>query len=254
MMLIRPVLQDDRFVADVGGACGDARVLHIWWLGQSGFLLKWLDHCLLLDPYLSDSLTTKHAATDKPHIRITARVVDPARLDFVNVVTSSHNHTNHLDETTLGPLLAANPGLQLVIPEANRAFVAARLAREPDLPVGLDDGVSAQVGTFRFNGIAAAHEELEPDALRRYTHLGFVVRFGPWTVYHSGDTVCYSGLVERLTPSNVDVAILADPLSNVGFQTGGTSKSNYIALLNQCSVLGEMLQWQKLLFSYRQAI
>ena len=135
-------------------------------------------------------------------------MVDPARLDFVNVVTSSHNHTNHLDETTLGPLLAANPGLQLVIPEANRAFVAARLAREPDLPVGLDDGVSAQVGTFRFNGIAAAHEELEPDALRRYTHLGYVARFGPWTVYHSGDTVCYSGLVERLTPSNVDVAIL----------------------------------------------
>ena len=91
----------------MGGPCGDARLLHIWWLGQSGFLLKWLDHCLLLDPYLSDSLTTKYAATDKPHIRITARVVDPVRLDFVNVVTSSHNHTDHLDGATLGPLLAA---------------------------------------------------------------------------------------------------------------------------------------------------
>ena len=35
-----------------------------------------------------------------------------------------------------------------------------------------------------------------------------MVGFGPWTVYHSGDTVHYSGLVERLTPFNVDVAIL----------------------------------------------
>ena len=111
MMLIRPVLQDDRFVADVGGACGDARVLHIWWLGQSGFLLKWLDHCLLLDPYLSDSLTTKHAATDKPHIRITARVVDPVRLDFVNVVTSSHNHTDHLDESNTRTLTCREEGV-----------------------------------------------------------------------------------------------------------------------------------------------
>ena len=97
-------------MADLGGPCGDARLLHIWWLGQSGFLLKWLDHCLLLDPYLSDSLTTKYAATDKPHIRITARVVDPARLDFVNLVTSSHNHTDHLDETTLGPYTCRESG------------------------------------------------------------------------------------------------------------------------------------------------
>ena len=241
-------------MADVGGACGDARVLHIWWLGQSGFLLKWLGYCLLLDPYLSDSLTTKYAATDKPHIRMTARVVDPARLDFVNLVTSSHNHTDHLDETTLGPYTCRESGVATGHSGSESGFCGRAAGREPDLPVGLDVGVSAQVGTFRFNGIAAAHEELEPDALRRYTHLGYVARFGPWTVYHSGDTVCYSGLVERLTPSNVDVAILADPLSNVGFQTGETSKSNYIALLNQCSVLGEMLQWQKLLFSYRQAI
>ena len=40
---------------------------------------------------------------------MTARVIDPARLDIVDVVTSSHNHTDHLDAETLWPLLAANP-------------------------------------------------------------------------------------------------------------------------------------------------
>ena len=89
---------------------------------------------LLLDPYLSDSLTAKYAATDKPHVRLTARAVDPQSLDMIDVVTSSHNHTDHLDHETLWPLLAANPALTLVIPEANRAFVADRLRTDPAWP------------------------------------------------------------------------------------------------------------------------
>ena len=76
-------------------------------VGQSGYLVKWKGHRLLIDPYLSDSLTRKYAGTDKPHVRMTARVIAPEQLDFIDVVTSSHNHTDHLDAETLGPLLAA---------------------------------------------------------------------------------------------------------------------------------------------------
>ncbi len=208
MSLIKPFQQEEAFLQDVQDATGDERVLHIWWLGQSGFLLKWQSRFLLFDPYLSDSLTTKYAGTDKPHIRMTERVVAPLRLNFIDVVTSSHNHTDHLDGETLGPLMEANPGLQIVIPEANREFVAERLECDLTIPVGLDDGDYKQVDAYYFHGIAAAHEELETDEAGRCKFLGYVARFGPWTVYHSGDTVHYSGLVERLTPFNVDVAIL----------------------------------------------
>ena len=208
MSLIKPFLQEEAFLQDVQDATGDERVLYIWWLGQSGFLLKWQSRFLLFDPYLSDSLTKKYAATDKPHIRMTERVVAPECLNFVDAVTSSHNHTDHLDGETLGPLMAVNTDLQIVIPEANRAFVAERLDCDPSCPVGLDDGDFREVGAFRFHGIAAAHEELERDEAGRSKFLGYVARFGPWNVYHSGDTVHYSGLVERLTPFNVDVAIL----------------------------------------------
>ncbi|MCY3992149.1 MAG: MBL fold metallo-hydrolase [Caldilineaceae bacterium] len=208
MSLIKPFLQDDAFLHNVQVATGNERVLHIWWLGQSGFLLKWQNRFLLFDPYLSDSLTKKYAATDKPHIRMTERVVAPDRLNFVDVVTSSHNHTDHLDGETLSPLKAANPDLQFVIPEANRDFVAERLACNADWPMGLDDGDYRDVGAFHFHGIAAAHEELERDEAGRCRFLGYVTSFGPWTVYHSGDTVHYNGMVERLTPFNVDVAIL----------------------------------------------
>src|SRR5437762_8221755 len=121
--MIRPFLQDEAFVDDVAVAREANDQFHLWWLGQSGFLLQWQGRHLLLDPYLSDSLTLKYAATDKPHVRMTERVIAPERLTFIEVATSSHNHTDHLDPDTLGPLLKANPKMELVIPEANREFV-----------------------------------------------------------------------------------------------------------------------------------
>ena len=174
----------------------------LWWLGQSGFLVQWKGHHLLLDPYLSDSLTKKYAATDKPHVRMTERVVDPARLDFIDVVTSSHNHTDHLDGETLGPLLKSNPRLAMVTPEENRNFVAKRLGIDPSFPVGLRDGQSAIVGSFRLTAVPASHEEVSPE------FVGYVVEFGRWRIYHSGDTLLYDGMAERLKRFAVDVALL----------------------------------------------
>ena len=200
--MIRPVLKDDAFLADVRAANRDDGNFCLWWLGQSGFLVQWKGSHLLLDPYLSDSLTTKYAATSKPHVRMTERVIDPARLDFINVVTSSHNHTDHLDGETLGPLLKANPRLAMIAPEVNCDFIAKRLGVDPAFPVGLRDGQSAIVGEFRVTAVPAAHEEVAPE------FLGYVVEFGGWRIYHSGDTLLYTGMVERLQPFAVDVALL----------------------------------------------
>jgi L-ascorbate metabolism protein UlaG (beta-lactamase superfamily) len=110
-------------LADIKQATQTPDKLHIWWLGQSGFLLRYNGQHLLFDPYLSDSLSRKYANTDKPHVRISEQVIDPAYLDMIDVVTSSHNHTDHLDADTLLPLMAVNPTIQFIIPEANRSFV-----------------------------------------------------------------------------------------------------------------------------------
>src|SRR5689334_23299268 len=190
--MIKPILQDDAFLEDVNRARKSPDQLHLWWLGQSGFLIQWQGHHLLIDPYLSDSLTKKYAGTDKPHVRMTGRVIAPERLDFIDVVTSSHNHTDHLDAETLLPLRQGNPRLQMVIPEANRAFVAERLRCEPAWPLGLNVGQSVTVAGFEFTAVPAAHEALEP------SYLGYIVRAGQWTLYHSGDTILYDGIAERL--------------------------------------------------------
>ena len=205
--MIEPLLSDDALLADIARRKATPG-LHLWWLGQSGFLLAHEGRCALLDPYLSDSLTDKYAKTDKPHVRLTRRVIDPRRLDFVSVASSSHNHTDHLDAQTLKPLLDANPELALIVPEANRAFAADRLGIEPEALLGIDEGQTIDFAGFSFTAVPAAHETIERDAAGRCVFLGYVVRAGDYTVYHSGDTLRYEGMAERLRPFQVDVALL----------------------------------------------
>lgn len=210
--LITPLLTNERLLDDIHRAGDTEGSFHLWWLGQSGFLVKWQGRHLLIDPYLSNSLTKKYATTDKPHVRMTEIPIDPARLDFIDVVTSSHNHTDHLDHETLWPLMASNPRLEMVIPEANRAFVAARLQSDPAWPHGLDDGTTVELAGFSLTGLAAAHEELERDEQGHYRCLGYLIRFGRWTIFHPGDAIPYDGMVERLlglqAGRTVDVALM----------------------------------------------
>ena len=206
--MIRPFQSHDALLADIHASDRREGGFRLWWLGQSGFLLQWQGVYVLLDPYLSDSLTKKYNQTDKPHVRMTELVIDPARLSFVDIVTSTHNHTDHLDAETLLPILAANPRLKLVVAEANRAFVADRLKIDAGAAIGLDDGTSVEISGIRFSGIASAHEALERDDRGRSKYLGYVLQFGGWTIYHGGDTVRYEGMSERLRPFKIDVALL----------------------------------------------
>jgi len=206
--VIQPVQSHEGLLRDIQASNQKDGAFRLWWLGQSGFLLQWNGTHVLLDPYLSDSLTKKYSQTDKPHVRMTALIIEAARLSFTDVVACTHNHTDHLDAETLCPILDRNPTLKLLIPEANRAFVAARLKIEPSAPIGLDDGCSVEICGMRFSGIGSAHEGLDCDQEGRAKYLGYVLQFGGWSIYHSGDTIRYEQMAEKLRTFHIDIALL----------------------------------------------
>jgi L-ascorbate metabolism protein UlaG (beta-lactamase superfamily) len=206
-MLIKALQKDDALLNDIKNT-ETGNNFKIWWLGQSGFLLKWSGKFLLFDPYLSDSLSKKYASTDKPHTRMSELVIDPACLDMISVVTSSHNHTDHLDAETLMPILEVNPEIKFIIPEANRAFIADRVKCDLAFPIGLSDGESVEVEGFKVYGVPAAHNTIDRDENGKIKFMGFIAEFGGYKVYHSGDTLWYDGIVETLAPFKVDVAFL----------------------------------------------
>lgn len=206
--MIKPYAADDAFLAALDTSPFPARLLRVAWLGQSGFLIEYNGSRALLDPYLSDALTKKYEATSKPHVRMTERVVAPGCLKGIRVVTASHVHTDHLDGETLKPLIAANPGIDVVIPEAIRNITCHRLGCDEGWPIGFDHGESKNVGEFSISAVAAAHNEVEVDEQQRHLFLGYVIKIGPWTVFHSGDTLLHPGLLPSLKRHSIDLALL----------------------------------------------
>jgi len=184
--VIEPLLADDAFLADVDAARSEPGV-HIWWLGQSGFLVGVEGRHLVVDPYLSDALTRKYADTDTPHVRITRRVVAPERLAFVDLVLSTHAHGDHLDEKTLRGI-----GAPLVCPAGTIDEARARSGVEP---TGLSEGESAEIGCFRIEAVPAEHPGEHC--------VGYVITAAQRRIYHSGDTTWVEPRV-----NGVDVAIV----------------------------------------------
>jgi L-ascorbate metabolism protein UlaG (beta-lactamase superfamily) len=205
---MQPAFQKDGALLDDIARCRADKRSRLWWLGQSGFLVVTPQATILFDPYLSDSLTRKYAATDKPHMRVTERVIAPELLTGIDVITSSHNHTDHLDAETLLPLLNSNPLARLVIPRANRDFVLARIGPVESVIAEIDAGESITLGNIALHGIAAAHNTVERDENGRCRFMGFVATLGGRTFYHSGDTLLHDDLVASLAPFRPDVAFV----------------------------------------------
>lgn len=181
--------------------------LVVWWLGQSGYVIKSRLGTLVIDPYLSEHLTKKYEGTNKPHIRMTPAPFRGRELTGVDLVLASHKHSDHLDPGTIPDLMAASPGALLGLPQSLIDH-AIGLGIPADRLVGLDAGRTLEHKGFRVRAIASAHEGLDTDERGRHLYLGFVVEAEGVRLYHSGDSLAYDGLVEQLGPEPFDVLFL----------------------------------------------
>lgn len=201
--------KDEALLADMAVASSDKSALHVWWLGQSGFLVQWAGERVLFDPYLSDSLTRKYAATDKPHVRMTERCIDPALLTGISRVTASHVHTDHLDAETLVPLARSNPGMHLYFPHPIESEVRKRLGDSDFVACPHGDRDRYVEGEWEIEGTSARHNEVVRDEKGNSHCIGFLVKCGPFRIFHSGDTLWDDAMVKRLREFGpVDIAFL----------------------------------------------
>jgi L-ascorbate metabolism protein UlaG (beta-lactamase superfamily) len=206
--MTRAIRKNNELVKDILANSTDDQNFYLWWLGQSGYLLQYKNQRILIDPYLSDSLTKKYANTEKPHIRISELVISPKELPSIDLITSSHNHTDHLDAETILPVINKNNDCKLLIPEANRNFVCDRLNIENTFPIGLDAGDTIRIGNISITAVPAAHNTIEKDEKGKCKFLGYIFKLGNWCIYHSGDTLLYDGMSELLKSHKPNIVIL----------------------------------------------
>ena len=168
----------------------------LWWLGHSGFVLKYRQSILYIDPYLS---------TGRP--RLTAPPLEAEKVEHAGLVLATHSHCGHLDAPTIRAILAASPRAKLVIP-TRTAEHAHTLGIAFHRMVTTNSDLRVEYLDDRVYAVPSAHEQLDWAPLGGYPYLGYLVRFGDYTIYHAGDCVPYQGLVTRLLPYNVNVAVL----------------------------------------------
>src|SRR5260370_34611450 len=60
----------------------------------------------------------------------------------------------------------------------------------------------------RVYSVPSAHPSLDWTPLGGYPNLGYIIRFGDVNIYHAGDCKLYEGIVVRLRPYAVSVAML----------------------------------------------
>jgi L-ascorbate metabolism protein UlaG (beta-lactamase superfamily) len=241
MELIKAIKKDEALIDEMDSLIADENNFYLWWLGQSGFLLQWKGKRILIDPYLSDSLTKKYLTTNKPHTRMSEIVANPNLLKGLSAVSSSHNHTDHLNAETLIPILKNNPGIKFIIPEANRSFVAERVKCDMNFPLGLNEDKSVTIDNFTFHGIPAKHNKVERDEAGNLKFMGYVIEFGNYKIYHSGDTLWFDEMIDILKPFSVDVALLPvngnDPKREVAGNLNGREAAELGKAINAKCVI-----------------
>jgi L-ascorbate metabolism protein UlaG (beta-lactamase superfamily) len=184
----------------------------LWWLGHSGFVLKYRNSIIYVDPYLSDSL----GAHGRPRRQSTP--LDPSTVGHAGLVLCTHPHPGHLDSETLSAVLEASPRARLVIPKTT-AEIAHSMGISYHRMVTTDSGLRVEFLDDRVYAVPSAHDELDWTPLGGYPYLGYLIRFGGITIYHAGDCVPYPQLAKRLQPYTVNVALL--PVSGRGPKSHG---------------------------------
>jgi L-ascorbate 6-phosphate lactonase len=165
----------------------------LWWLGQGGFILRFANITFYIDPCLSGPPAP----------------LDPTQIRHADMILSTH--LGHLDAPATSAMLEASKRAKLVLPKSGAA--AAHAAGIPYDRMATTDA-DLRIEYFKENlygrvyAVPSAHPRLDWTATDGYPYLGYLIRFGRWTVYHAGDCAPYDTLAERLRPFNVSVALL----------------------------------------------
>ena len=192
------MLKGKNLIADIDAYRGKNNEFALWWIGQSGFIVKLGKVAVYIDPFLSDNPD-----------RLVSSLLLPEEVTNADLVVGTHDHDDHIDRNVWPVLAASSPAAKFIIPAALMEALSADLGIPRERFTGVDDQQSVEVKGIRITGIAAAHETLYRDAKTgRYPYLGYVIEGNSCAIYHSGDTCIYEGLQTKLRRWTHDLILL----------------------------------------------
>lgn len=214
--------------ADINSYIPAQGEIAVWWLGQSGFVIKAAGFCLVTDPYLSTTLedATRDMTNGMRHIRMMPIPVAPEMLTQVDYILCSHDHGDHYDCASVKGLLTGSPRAKVIVPPAVvPSLLRDGIDRSHIIPVGTEDIYTD--GSLEISAIRAKHNQFDDTQAFGYPYVGFILHLAGKTIYHGGDTILFPQLPELLKRENIDIGIMAingydDRRIALGFQSNCT--------------------------------
>jgi len=179
------------------------RPVHLTWLGQAGFVLLAGPTRILIDPF-----TGAHALR-----RFAPPPLEEIACD-VDWLLITHEHLDHLDPDFLPVVVERSPGVQIVVPSPLAELAAQMSGRDrlhlvqPGDSLRLSEDAALEVmPAYHAVDVGQAYGDGSTgDRTARF--VGYLLQFDKLSVYHSGDTLVTTDLLEHLASRTVDVALL----------------------------------------------
>ncbi len=172
------------------------RAITLWWLGQSGFLIKSPQGKLIaVDPYLTNSCKAIGDEFGFNMDRMVPPPLPPTDLVDVDLYAMTHSHGDHLDPETLAGYRAAGGEGPYLVP-AETVEKLKQLGVPDDQIVMTWPNKVHRVGDLSIRATFAI--PLGADDL---THVGYLVGVeGGASVYMTGDTAYHEILADGAAP------------------------------------------------------
>jgi L-ascorbate metabolism protein UlaG (beta-lactamase superfamily) len=159
----------------------------LWSLGQAGFVVRFASITFYIDPCFTE---------------VPLAPADVTHADMI-LATSAQRV-----DSSLATMLEASKRAKLILPKS--AADAAHAAGIPYHRMTTTDS-GLRIEYFKDN----LYSRIYCAPTSRYPELGYILRFGRWTIYHGAAGSAHADLADRLRPFSVSVALL--PIGNEYF-------------------------------------
>lgn len=193
--------------------------MKITWLGQAGLLFEKDGLTILIDPYLSDSVS-------KINPKNTRRIPVDEKFLHINpdVIICTHNHLDHTDPDTLCHYLKDEKSVLVLAPQT--AWQEVRKFGGSHNYIRFNRHTELTYSDILFKAVRAEHTDEHP--------IGVIIEDGEKRYYITGDTLYNTEIFEDI-PAGIDVLFL--PINGVGNNMNMTDAARFCQKVNPRKVV-----------------